>query len=174
MNVSDSLDMRGRLTLQKFDTRGQLLEEIKANNSIVYTGRDLVAKLFLNVGIKPISHVAVGTGAGEVDPFKDELLKAEVYRIAIKPVDLSKQLMDYEETVTANGSTTTQKTVRRKVIISADLPETEPQGEPWELREAGLFNEKEPNKGVMYNRVVFPTVTKTKDFKLTLVWEIIF
>ena len=39
-----------------------------------------------------------------------------------------------------------------------------------ELREAGLFTED----GVMYNRVTFDTITKSDQFKLTLVWEITF
>jgi hypothetical protein len=38
------------------------------------------------------------------------------------------------------------------------------------LREAGLFTDD----NVMYNRVTFDTVTKSKQFKLTLVWEILF
>ena len=40
------------------------------------------------------------------------------------------------------------------------------------LTEAGLFNAAAA--GVMYNRVVFPPINKTADFKLTLIWEIIF
>ena len=39
-----------------------------------------------------------------------------------------------------------------------------------QLREAGLFT---PDN-VMYNRVVFDTITKSSQFKLTLVWEIDF
>ena len=38
------------------------------------------------------------------------------------------------------------------------------------LKEAGLFTDD----NVMYNRVTFGAITKTTQFKLTLVWEITF
>ena len=40
------------------------------------------------------------------------------------------------------------------------------------LREAGIFTAA--SGGVMYNRVKFDTVTKTADFKLTLIWDVVF
>ena len=58
---------------------------------------------------------------------------------------------------------------KKKVFISAELDFTEGNGA---LTEAGLFNSD--TNGVMYNRVVFAPVNKTEDFKLVLVWEIVF
>jgi len=40
------------------------------------------------------------------------------------------------------------------------------------LTEAGIFNED--NGGVMYNRVVFPDISKTDKFTLSLIWKISF
>jgi hypothetical protein len=40
------------------------------------------------------------------------------------------------------------------------------------LREAGVFTAA--SGGIMYNRVKFDTVTKTADFKLTLIWDVVF
>jgi hypothetical protein len=40
------------------------------------------------------------------------------------------------------------------------------------LREAGIFTAAAG--GVMYNRVVFDPVTKSNNFKLTLIWDIVF
>lgn len=177
MKIADELDMRGRLQIKKFNSDGELITELKADNFIVYTGRALVAKLFLGkellLGeeIAPIKYIAVGTGELAVNPVTDSKLQAEVFRKQIKTIDPLKDLSDTPEvTVTKEGKQIQQK--NRKVIISADLDFKEPGDETYELKEAGLFNAAEG--GVMYNRVVFPVVTKTPDFKLTLVWEIIF
>lgn len=174
MKLADAMDMKGRLTIQKFNREGKLLTEVKANNFIVYTGRDLVAKLFLNQRIDPIKYIAVGTGDKSVDPINDVALQQQVFRKEIKLPDISKDLTDIEKKVQIETKNIIQK--NRRVIISADLDYEEPKpkdnNQLYELREAGLFNAEEG--GVMYNRVVFPTISKTKDFKLTLVWEIIF
>jgi hypothetical protein len=171
MKIADQLDMKGRLTIKKFNFDGQLLTEVKANNFIVYTGRDLVAQLFLGQKIEPVKYIAVGTGNLPVNPVKDKTLQTEIFRKPIKQIDLSKDLTDTSEvTVTKEGVNIPQ--VNRKVIVSADLDFKEPGDKTYELKEAGLFNAEKD--GIMYNRVVFPVITKTPDFKLTLVWEIIF
>lgn len=176
MFLSSVHPMKGRLHIQKIDRTGRLLNTIQADNAIVYTGRELVAKLFTQVdGIKPISHIAVGTGDQPVDPSQDTALGRQVFRKKLKDFE-QKDLTEIEVDVTnLNGETVRQ---RSSIIrLSADLDFNEPDvdangGKPYELKEAGLFNDAEG--GVMYNRVVFPKISKTKDFKLTLVWEIIF
>ena len=155
MNLRDALDPRGRLTVQKRDDRGTLIETIQIHNSIVLSGRDLIAKLFVKEAISPVSHVAVGTGATPVEP-ADEKLAKEVFRKPISPIDPSRHI-----------TTTDEK--KRKVTVTAELGFGEANGA---LTEAGLFNAA--SAGVMYNRVVFPPINKTSDFKLTLIWEILF
>lgn len=156
MILTDSMDPKGRLTLQLRNEQNELVEEIAANNDIVKTGRDLVAKLFVNQGIPTISHVAVGTGAIATVPKVTANLGTELFRKAINPVNPAVHLVE-----TAGG--------KIKVTISCDLDFNEANGA---LTEAGLFNAT--SNGVMYNRVVFPPVNKTSDFKLTLIWDITF
>lgn len=171
MKIADSLDMKGRLTLQTYNPAGQLITEVKANNFIVYTGRDLVAKLFLNQPIDPIQYLAVGTGTQPVDPINDTGLGQEVFRKPLKPLDLTKDLVDTAiQTIPTDGGSVNQQ--NRLVRVSTDLDFLEPSDQDYALTEAGLFNA--PEGGTMYNRVVFPVITKSKDFKLTLVWEIVF
>lgn len=157
MKIHEAIDMKGRLTLRLHDRRGSLVKEIAADNDIVMTGRDLVAKLFAKVSIDPISHIAVGTGATAVDPAGDAKLGSELFRKAITPVDPAKDITPVDKKV--------------RVIISTELDFAEGNGA---LTEAGMFNSADASGGVMYNRVVFPPVNKTADFKLTLVWEILF
>lgn len=156
MKVSEDLDIKGRLILQKRNAVNEILAEIAVNNSIVLTGRDLVAKLFIHEAIAPISHVAVGTGTAEVKPNTDTQLNNELFRKAITKIDPTQNL-----TTTSDG--------KKKVTITAELDFNEANGA---LTEAGLFNAD--TGGVMYNRVKFPVINKTSDFKLTLIWEILF
>ncbi|MGB8698135.1 MAG: hypothetical protein WCD18_01855 [Thermosynechococcaceae cyanobacterium] len=156
MKASEFLDMKGQLTLQKRNAANEVFAEMAALNSIVLSGRDLVAKLFINEKIDPISHIAVGKGTDPIDPVKDETLAAETFRKPITPIDLTQNL-----TTTSDG--------KKKVTVTAELDFNEANGA---LTEAGLFNAA--TDGVMYNRVVFPEINKTSDFKLTLIWEILF
>jgi hypothetical protein len=155
MNLQDALDPRGRLTVQKTNARHTLIQTIHVHNSIVLSGRDLIAKLFVNEAITPVSHVAVGTGSTAVQ-VSDDKLANEVFRKPINPIDPSQHII----TTSAN---------KRQVTITAELDFAEANAA---LTEAGLFNAAA--NGVMYNRVVFPPINKTTDFKLTLIWEILF
>jgi hypothetical protein len=172
MRMVDAIDMRGRLTIHTVDRSGEIIQTTRNNNAIVYTGRDLVARLFLGAAgeVNPISHLAVGTGGKSVDPLNDKALQVEIFRKPLKPVEIAKDLTDID-----TGATSGASQINRRIFLSADLDFTEPNSDQvatYELQEAGLFNADKG--GVMYNRVVFPKISKTKDFKLTLVWEIIF
>ncbi len=155
MKNSEAIDMQGRITMELYDREGRLFKRHEVKNSIVLSGRDLVAKQFLGISTDPISHIAIGTGSNAVTS-ADMALGSEVFRKELKPVDASQHLTNTDDN-------------RRKVLLSAELDFAEANGP---LTEAGLFNAE--SGGVMYNRVVFPTVNKTVDFKLTLIWEIIF
>lgn len=171
MKMADTMDMKGRLIIQQFNPAGELVDEVKANNFIVYSGRDLVAKMFLNQKIEPIRYLAIGTGSNPVNPVEDTALQKEVFRKEVKPLDLDRDLSDADEIpIKVESGTVRQK--NRKVRLCVDLDFAEPPNQPLALTEAGLFNSAQG--GIMYNRVVFPNITKTADFKLTLVWEIIF
>lgn len=158
MKLLEGIEMQGRLKIQVWNGRRQLVEEHWADNDIVFTGRDLVARLFVQgVGetVGPISHLAVGSGETAVNPTTDTQLKKEIFRKTIDSV--------------AVGETPAPK--KAKVTVTTELDFHEGNGE---LREAGLFNTATPENSIMYNRVVFPAINKTNDFQLTLVWEIIF
>ena len=161
----DSLDMRGRLIVRKRNRQDTVLEEMTADNAIVYTGRELVAYLLTGqthaANTTPISHLALGSDGTDVDPKKDTALKAEALRLPIGKMDIQEA---------KDGSTT-----RAKVTITTELDFAVPSDrDSLELREAGLFNGEDRETSVMYNRVVFPVITKTKEFALTFIWEITF
>ena len=156
MKMHEHIDMKGRLTIQLRDAGDKIRNQCSVRNSIVLTGRDLVAKQFIDEAIDPVSHIAVGTGSTPVDAAADSQLESELFRKEINPIDLTKDL-------------TTTNDDKKKVMITAELDFNEGNGA---LTEAGLFNAD--SGGVMYNRVVYLPINKTSDFKLTLIWEIIF
>jgi len=156
MKIQEQINMQGWLSIQVHNTAGELCKQFTTKNSIVLAGRDLVAKMFIHETIDPVSHIAVGTGTTPVDPAVDSALVTELFRKTINPIDPSIHL-----TTTAED--------KKKVMVTVDLDFTEGNGA---LTEAGMFNADAA--GVMYNRVVFPAINKTTDFRLTLIWEIIF
>lgn len=155
MAIQDTMDIKGSLTIQKRDLNNQLVEEIHANNTIVTSGRRLVAQLFskdFKDTIKPVSHIAIGSNDKAVSD-DDLQLAQEIFHKKINPIKDSDLVVLPDK--------------RIKLTITADLQAEEGNGE---LKEAALFNDDK----VMYNRVVFKPINKTPDFTLTLIWEILF
>jgi len=156
MAIQDTMDIKGSLTIQKRDLNNQLVEEIHANNTIVTSGRRLVAQLFskdFKDTIKPVSQIAIG-GNDKAVSDDDLQLAQEIFRKKINPIKDSDLVL-------------LPDSKRIKLTITADLQAEEGNGE---LKEAALFNEDK----VMYNRVIFKPINKTPDFTLTLIWEITF
>ena len=156
MAIQDTMDIKGSLTIQKRDLNNQLVEEIRANNTIVTSGRRLVAQLFskdFKDTIKPVSQIAIG-GNDKAVSDDDLQLAEEIFRKKINPIEDSDLVL-------------LPDSKRIKLTITADLQAGEGNGE---LKEAALFNEDK----VMYNRVIFKPINKTSDFTLTLIWEITF
>jgi len=159
MRSIESIELRGQLSLALIDREGRTVMSQRASNLVVTTGREMVANLFSGIKIDPVNFVAVGTG---------EKISEEGDQTLVSQLGNRKALLVFNpslDLVTAGKGADTRKKITRTV----ELDFNEANGE---LREAGLFNAAEG--GIMYNRVVFPTVTKTDSFKLTLVWEILF
>ena len=159
--VIENNEMRGTLTLQLSDRRGQVVHEARCPNRIVTTGRRLVAQRFAGqvTGVPPteVTHMAVGTG-GATPSDADTTLEAErAPRIAISAVDYSE--ID-EESI---------RRVRTRLTAVFDFDDA---NGPEPLQEAGIFTAD--TGGDMYNRVTFEPVSKTNAFKLTLLWDIVF
>ena len=157
MKINESIDMKGKLRIQVKDRAGQILRDFTTPNAIVNSGRDLVAQMFKDGISRPVNQIAVGTGTDAPTP-ADPGLGAELFRKEIEQSSIAEPDEDN----------------RIKVTVSTTLALDEANGA---LSEAGLFS-PDPNDpsqpGIMYNRVQFDTITKTNEFQLTLVWEIVF
>ncbi len=156
--ITTQHEIQGKLTLRKYDVQGDLVEQKVAHNSITKAGRQLVSNLFkFNIldtkedKIKRISMIHLGSSQTNFDA-NHVSLQDYVGHTKIKTV----------EVVPRNDDRITLRLV-------GELDEETCNGE---LREAGLFTEDETP--VMYNRVTFDTITKSQEFKLTLIWELTF
>lgn len=164
MLMTDTLDIKGNLTIHKISTNHQIIETIHAHNNIVTTGRDLVAKLFIGKSKDTISYFAVGTGSNEV-LYNETQLNREIFRKKLPDLVVE----NIEKFTLTQGDI---KSERIKLSIKADLETGDANGT---LTEAALFTaDKGDKNSIMYNRVVFRPINKTQDFKLTLIWEILF
>jgi hypothetical protein len=163
--VLERVDMRGGVTLHLTDRQGRLVHRQQRGNRIVRTGRLLVAQLFGGVtsGTPPskVSHVAIGTDGTEPGEDDTALLGQRDPRKPITAVTYQ----PFEEAIPGGTIKRTQ------VSLTAVFDFGEGNG-PEPLREAGVFSDA--TGGVMYNRVVFPDVTKTDAFKLTVLWDVVF
>jgi hypothetical protein len=153
--LREDLAIQGQLTILKYDGTGELVEEITAHNDITLAGRNLVARLFNKESagnVKRVTKMFLG-GDGAAFDQADTALKKKVGETPVGTIEASEVLVELRKRV--------------RLRLTGELAEGDCNGE---LREAGLFTEDD----VMYNRVIFPTITKTNKFKLTLVWEITF
>ena len=156
--MTEHLNLAGRLTLLKWSRDGQLVERRTVANDITLAGRDLVARLFNRERARdPIARVSEMRVGGGQDPF-DPKATALVRQIG-NPVPIA--AIDEVEVAAASGR------MRKLLRLTAELGEADGNGD---LHEAGLFTAD----GVMYNRVIFDTITKSDQFRLSLVWEIAF
>lgn len=156
-------EMRGSLTLWLTDAGGNRRGELRRHNRIVTSGRLLVAQLFGGITAGPppakVTHMAVGTGTKDPDDGQTGLT-AEVARNAITEVT-------YTPFADGTGAGAAQR-VRVSLKSIFDFPDANGAA----LTEAGIFTA--PAAGVMYNRVTFLPVNKTKEFQLTLLWDVVF
>ncbi len=153
MKIKEDIGMKGRLTLLLRNKKGEVAQGFTTRNTIVLTGRRLVAEMFANGSGANVSQIALGTGTTDTLPGDQTNSLETPLPGAEKPIGKI-DVSDHDND-------------RVKVTLSTDFDSTEAIGA---LSEAGLFN----SDGVMYNRVRFPTINKTDEFQLTLVWEVIF
>ncbi len=157
MLTQEVYNIAGQLTVKKEGLDGNVVEEVKVSNQISLSGRELIAKLYnrdkTGDTIPRVSKICLGSSQDAFDPKQDALVQ-KVGETAITTI---------EEEDVADSTGCPRKMLRLSgVLAEADCN--------FELREAGLFTEDD----VMYNRVIFDTITKSNQFKLTFIWEITF
>ncbi len=151
-------DIKGKLTIRKHDLDGALVDQRTAHNSITTAGRQLVAELFrFNIlgneedKINRITTMHLGGSQTAFQP-SHEGLQDKIGQTVISNVEMEP---------------TADNRIRLRIVGELDTDNCN-----GELKEAGLFTQDDPP--IMYNRVTFDTITKSEEFKLTLIWELTF
>lgn len=153
---------------------GQVVVDRWVDNLVTTAGRELLAQLITGVipGIAKIDLAVGGRVNGEVPP--------DPYPPA-SPSDLALHLplRRFPTESEIAGIVPNSDPPRLATAISAVMP-AEIGGEVLVLREAGLVmtkgggDEGAVENEVLYNRVVFATITKDPELQMTLTWEVIF
>jgi hypothetical protein len=164
------LSPTGRLHLVLLDPRTRTVVQSRCVPNLVTTaGRALIADLLTGAHSVAKIELAVGTGLADGEPeptppsAADTGLAHEVLRIPTE----------------REGSRITAGDPPRSVTAISAVLEAQLGGDAMELREAGLVLTRlgsgdNGDTEILYNRVVFPTITKEPELQMTLTWEVIF
>ncbi len=154
MGKVETHGISGKVKIILEDSSGKVITTREVKNTIVTSGKELVAQLFCGEKTDPISQVGVGSDSAATSASDTGLKKEISPRVNIQKVE---------------GQTkyTTTEEGKAKVSLSATFDGDNGVGA---LSEAGIFSKA----GVLYNRVTFDVINKAKGHILTLSWEITF
>jgi hypothetical protein len=152
--------MSGRLTIEMRAPGGALIARRRIANVITKDGKTLVARMFSGtVSASPGLAIAVGGGSTPASE-DDTALEQPLDRAAAPTPAVAEAAQD-------------DGTARIAATVTATLPPLG-AGETQDLREAGIVVTLPNQPEVLYNRVVFPVVTRSEHLELTLTWEVTF
>ncbi|HND32600.1 MAG TPA: hypothetical protein PLA94_21540 [Myxococcota bacterium] len=155
MSFSENVGVTGRVVIEVRDRDGTLIEVQRVKNLVTLEGRRLLGRCLAGeTGLTGQLHMAVGTGFSS-PALRNERLEAEVTRVVTHP------------------ATVTQENDRVVLHVNATFPRLTGSARE-ELREAGIVILQPDNREVLFNRVVFPVVTRSADLEISLSWEVLF
>jgi hypothetical protein len=159
MTMKEQHGLGGCLHIVLRDPSGAVLERRQIRNLITTAGKMLLAGYFSGIILgKPQMAIAVGSSDDEVSEV-DTALKKQMVQVeaSVPSVDVKKE----------------SGVDRVVATVTATLPATEEE-EQQQLREAGILITPPNAAPVLYNRVVFPVVTRTGNMEMTLTWDVVF
>ena len=143
--IADVIKVVGRLTVQRFDRFGSLVQEQHCNNLVVDTGLAWIAARLYDSGIPAhMTHMAVGTDNTAAASGQTTLV-TELARVAIGATATATNTIQYQATFPAGTGTGA-------------------------LTEAGIFNGTPA--GTMLCRTVFPAVNKGISDSIIVIWTV--
>jgi len=155
MTMKEQHGLEGYLHIVLRDRSGTVIEQRKISNLITTAGKMLLANYFSGIILgKPEMAIAVGSSGEKESEADTELINEEEKVAATVPsVDVQKEGV--------------------VVTVTATLPATDAEKQQ-QLKEAGILITPPNADPVLYNRVVFPVVTRTGNMEMTLTWEVMF
>ena len=159
MTMKEQHGLGGCLHIVLRDRSGAVHERRQIRNLITTAGKMLLANYFSGIILgKPELAIAVGSSDDDVSEADTSLINQ------VEKVEATVPSVDVKE----------EGGVERVVAkVTATLPATEGE-EQQQLKEAGILITPPNADPVLYNRVVFPVVTRTGNMEMTLTWEVMF
>ncbi len=157
MGLQESHNLKGQLSIVSNNLEGKTVYKNRINNLITNAGRKLLAEYMIGrIDGQPELYVAVGTGDEPADK-KDTSLTNQVAKVKVMEDSFLTRYENDEVNVT----------------LTATLPPAE-EGQEELLKEAGVLITLQDGSEVLYNKTVFPVVTRTDKLKITLSWDLKF
>jgi len=142
----EMLKITGKLTIEKFDLNGILLETIEIPNMIVDAGKNhILLRLLSGTTETPMSHMGVGIGDSRVLANDTALTTPIGTRVNLLTPTVNGNTISYVGTFLAGNATGS-------------------------ISEAGIFNAL--TGGKMLCKTVFPTITKIASQSIIISWVI--
>lgn len=144
MNMNEMLNATGRLTVERFNAAGALVETIDIPNLVVQVGKNFIASRMVGTASAVMSHMAIGsdqTAAASANT----TLGAELGRVALTSSTASTNSVTYVATFPAGTGT-------------------------GDVKEAGILNAS--TAGTLLCRTTFPIVTKQAGDSIAITWVV--
>ena len=165
MSLKETHTLGGNLSMILKDQEGDVVNSYRIKNLITNSGRRLLASFLINNNAnKPIFQIAVGEGDSEQNTKNN--YDAEQLIKVVDSVDADVELQP-DGSASENGQKPVVLKVRATLPIRKDGPTQS-------INEAGILIKTDKNPAVLYNRTVFPTVNRSANMELTLIWELTF
>lgn len=160
----------GRLTIRLRDpVTGRVVRERRVHNLVTLAGRGLLAELLTgNVQSFARMELVVGGPATPEDP------AATTPEATLEDQALNNQLAAVLVTMGGITEMPDEDGKSRMVIPVSGTLEADLGSQKLVMTEAGLAITKHDDSVVLYNRVVFDTITKEPNLQMTLTWEVMF
>ncbi|CAB4168161.1 hypothetical protein UFOVP1666_44 [uncultured Caudovirales phage] len=142
-NLNTEFKITGKVTINRFDYTGALVETIETNNLVVTAGKVFIASRMAGTASGVMSHMAVGNGATPPDAADTDLGGILGTRVALTSGVASTNTVTYTCTFPAGSGTGS-------------------------LVEAGIFNAS--TAGTMLCRTAFATITKGALDVISITW----
>lgn len=156
MGMRERHGLAGRLRITLHDPDGRVVGERRVDNLITSAGRALLGRLLTGGAQLDVTQVRIAIGTGTAEPsVTDTALAARVAAAAATAAPPQ-----------ADGT-------QMKVVVTATIPGSGvEQAQP--VTEAGIELTPAGGGTVLYNRVVFPPINRTRSLDMTLSWEVLF
>lgn len=147
MLMNENVSPKGQVSIEIFNSKGDLKEKVHVPNLVVTTGRNYItSRLNDTAQTDVMSHMAVGSGTAAAT-LADTVLGTEITRVAFDSDNIVDNVITYVATYAPGVGTGA-------------------------ITEAGIFNDAGANLGDLLCRTTFAVVNKAVDDSMVITWTV--